>query len=184
MENQRKHGSITKSGVAHFLYCAARVDIINWNCWLLFIVLVCSIQPPASKWRCTFRSGFQLLFFFFLRDATVCWRTRITTNNGLEWMWGWANNETKWGPAESCVIYDKPIEECNFNKAADFWRLCVHQLLISGRCDCRCCGDSFHSSNDNIPLNHFIGTFIPPSPPPRHLHRPHHPHLLCTQLRV
>lgn len=39
------------------------------------------------------------------------------------------------------------------------------------------------SRNDNISLNHFIITFIPP-PPPHHLHRPHHPHLLCKQLCV
>lgn len=87
----QKHRSITKSCTAHFSHFTVSVDIINWNCWQLFIVLVCYIQQFSPKWSCALKSRFQC-FNGAQWDVTDCWSALITINNGLEWMSDYATN--------------------------------------------------------------------------------------------
>lgn len=160
------------------LHCSLTVDIINWNCWQLFIVLVCSIQQFSPKWSCALKSRFQC-FNGAQWDVTDCWSAWITINNGLEWISGYATNANtfffkSWMAVVWCMM--------NWYNVISIRQLILTPLYssVSHLCADHCCyDDGFLSRNDNTSLNHFIITFIPP--PRHHLH---HPHLLCKQLCV
>lgn len=84
-EETQKCRSITKTYPAHFSHFTVSVDIINWNCWLLFIVLVCSIQPLSPNWSCSWRNRFQC-FNGVQWDVTGYWSAWITKNKRWEWI--------------------------------------------------------------------------------------------------